>query len=138
MDEKLQLKLFKRFPELYRGKSESMQHNLMCFGFECCDGWFELLFELSSQIDGLAKEAGLTGEAYPKAAQVKEKFGGLRFYLDGGTDKMFDAIDKAEAASYSLCEVCGKPAERANIRGWVSTLCKEHRAAREACEDDLE
>lgn len=57
--------------------------------------------------------------------QVKEKFGGLRFYVGGGTDDLFDAIDKAESKSFTICELCGAPAELREGAYW-KTLCDRH------------
>ena len=60
--------------------------------------------------------------SHPKASQVKEKYGGLRFYMTCGTDEIFDLIEKAEALSYKTCEECGEPGEERNT-GWIRTLC---------------
>ena len=59
------------------------------------------------------------------AIQVKEKFGGLRFYYNGGDDYIRGVVSMAETMSYTTCEVCGSPG---NLRGkhWVQTLCDEH------------
>jgi len=59
---------------------------------------------------------------HPRASQVKEKFGGLRFYMTCGTDEIYDLTDKAEALSYKTCEECGKPGEERH-GGWIRTLC---------------
>ncbi len=59
------------------------------------------------------------------AAQVKEKFGGLRFYIDGGDDWVYGAISMAEAMSYRTCEVCGGPGKTRGT-GWIRTTCDEH------------
>ena len=60
----------------------------------------------------------------PVAAQVKEKFGGLRFYVDGGTDAHHHYIRFAEAMSYRTCEACGATATaKARRDGWIQTLC---------------
>lgn len=68
--------------------------------------------------------------------QVKEKFGGLRFYV-GSTNKDFDAaIDAAEAQSLKTCEFCGQPGTtktRAG-RGWIKTLCEPCRTKDNASE----
>ena len=56
--------------------------------------------------------------------QVKEKYGGLRFYVGGATEAVFDAIDAGEAESYTICEDCGKPGH-ARAGGWILTLCDE-------------
>ena len=61
--------------------------------------------------------------------QVKEKFGGLRFYIGGVSrdkyDGVYDAINAAEALSYLTCEDCGAPGEPRE-GGWIRTLCDEH------------
>jgi hypothetical protein len=61
---------------------------------------------------------------HPRASQIKEKFGGLRFYMTHATDKMYDLINEAERKSYTTCEVCGAPGEERG-GGWIRTLCDE-------------
>lgn len=61
----------------------------------------------------------------PVAFQVKEKFGGLRFYVQAATDKHYSYINFAESMSYKTCEVCGSPGER-YTDGWHTTLCDVH------------
>jgi hypothetical protein len=64
------------------------------------------------------------------AIQVKEKFGGLRFYYSGGDDYIRGVVDMAEEMSYSTCETCGSPGElRKN--GWYQTLCDIHGEGRD-------
>ena len=61
----------------------------------------------------------------PVVSQVKEKFGGLRFYVNGATDEQYAYINFAESMSYRTCEVCsdkGKP----NRGGWIVTRCRKH------------
>lgn len=59
--------------------------------------------------------------------QVKEKWGGLRFYVSGTTE-LLDFIDEMEARSLETCEVCGQPG-RPREGGWIRTLCDEHARA---------
>ena len=59
--------------------------------------------------------------------QIKEKFGGLRFYVGAAGDEVYNAIDAAEAASFSICEECGAPGKPANMGGWVRTVCGAHK-----------
>jgi hypothetical protein len=61
-------------------------------------------------------------ECYPRASQVKEKFGTLRFYMISETDEMSKLISEAEAKSAITCEFCGEPGELRNT-GWYITLC---------------
>lgn len=71
-------------------------------------GWHRLLAELNARLRVL-------DPAY-EVHQVKEKFGGLRFYastaLSGAERAAFDQlIGQAESASWSICEDCGEPGE---------------------------
>lgn len=59
----------------------------------------------------------------PVASQVKEKFGGLRFYVDGGTERHRAYISFAEAMSYTICETCGTTKDVHQTTGWVHTTC---------------
>lgn len=47
--------------------------------------------------------------------QIKEKYGGLRFYADGN-------MQDIEGISYHVCEECGYPGIL-RPGGWVKTLC---------------
>jgi hypothetical protein len=64
----------------------------------------------------------------PVASQVKEKFGGLRFYVQAATDKHYNYISFAESMSYRTCEDCGAPG-KTYTDGWHMTLCDIHAAA---------
>jgi len=83
------------------------------------EGWrpiLDRLFEDLGKIYEGAKEV-------PKVAQIKEKFGGLRVYLEGVvTDAAFDRVCKAEAESTRTCEKCGAPGKIAG-KGWLKCLC---------------
>jgi len=63
--------------------------------------------------------------------QVKEKFGGLRFYNNSGSEEIWQRIHLAESASYITCEKCGELGELRK-GGWIQTLCDEHAEGRES------
>jgi hypothetical protein len=64
------------------------------------------------------------------ASQVKEKYGGLRFYYSGG-DEVIDAyVHFAEMLSERTCEVCGAPG-KSRDGGWIVTRCDEHAVSSE-------
>jgi lysozyme family protein len=96
------------------------------------DGWLHIVDRLDRQIAEIAPDYEIT--------QVKEKFGGLRFYI--GTihdeDEFRDVhclISEAEAESLRTCEVCGVTEDVTTSSGergyWVKTLCREHRRERD-------
>ena len=128
MKRELDEKLVKEFPLLYADRNASIRETAMCWGFECGDGWFDIIWDLSSKIEPLIRayidnnNNALCKSSYPRASQVKEKFGGLRFYMANSTDEMRSLIRHTEGLSYITCESCGQPG---TIRktGWMSTLC---------------
>lgn len=64
------------------------------------------------------------------AAQVKEKFGTLRFYYNGGNEYIRGLTAMAEAISCRTCESCGAPATQTH-GGWIKTICQ-------SCQDSQE
>jgi len=100
--------------------------NISC-GFGLPKGWYPLVDKLCESIepllDELAKEnAKIDEDISFQVDQVKEKFGGLRFYVSGANDKIYDLIGKAEDISMSTCQECSESGTRRD-GGWVSTLC---------------
>lgn len=176
MSPELDEKLVKAFPLLYADRQASMQSTAMCWGFECGDGWFDLIWNLSSNLEPLiaafiqqnpdlmcgncgcprgkhlgsaTKNPGRclgirvdpTSEevppgnyrvcgcdayisSHPRASQVKEKFGGLRFYMTGVTDEINNLIEAAEELSLQTCEQCGQPGSNSAVNGWYRTTCE--------------
>ena len=119
--------LFDAFPYLYRGRVNPIEESLMAFGFDCDDGWFDLIYTLSQKIEDASRASGLEpqSDSWPEAAQVKEKVGTLRFHLNNRTEMMTSLISDALEVSAKTCETCGKPGSRVEGRG-VKTLCTNH------------
>lgn len=72
-----------------------------------------------------------------QVAQLKEKFGGLRLYLENplihpNSDEL---ILFAEALCDRTCETCGLPGTASrrsgSANGWIKTLCPEHTRERD-------
>lgn len=60
-----------------------------------------------------------------KIVQIKEKFGGLRFYVEGCNDELMQFIHSVEIFSYYICEECGTTENIGKTIGWVRTICKK-------------
>ena len=135
----LQEKLITDFPKIYQKITDDK--SLMKFGFECKDGWFDLIYKLSSTIQELLdfkdyknRTAGIQIIAF----QVKEKMGSLHFYYD--TEKLkvktskklkqiveyqvTGAVRLAEKLSSKICEYCGNKATK-QTKPWTRNLCEE-------------
>lgn len=123
MDSNLEEQLYSDFPRLYRGRNDSLRENLMPLGFAVRDGWYDIIYDLSQKIVDYCQENDF---GVPKVFQVKEKFAGLRFYLESYPDeKIRQFIDEAELESRETCEVCGNEGETWN-GSWIKTLCDQH------------
>jgi hypothetical protein len=85
--------------------------------FEVESGWFPLIKDLITDLI----ELGWNKEV----CQVKEKFGGLRFYINEGTSDVHKRIGQAEIESMNTCEVTGRPGKIRTDIGWYRTLCDE-------------
>lgn len=88
-------------------------------GFECGDGWAaiadEMLVELRSTCPGA------------RIVQAKEKLGGFRIYLEDKLDEEAKTIlRRAEAKSFTVCEVCGASGNLRTESGSVSVRCDQH------------
>lgn len=112
------------------------RQNLMCFGFDCGDGWKKILHECFAALrvlkeHGIAPNLGLM--------QVKEKFGTLRVYLYGEDpyEIAFAVASHAEHRSSNTCEDCGDYGTRRG-GGWIRTLCDKCCGVEEDQEDSDE
>lgn len=206
MNEELTRKLVQRFPVIYQGFYDNMSETCMCWGFECGDGWFPIIWQLSLAIESelgytqgqieeflwnkkwskrwnaliyklspvqrdkqerrgtgskddpihwvvTEKAKGTWDERLVRflfgqkekrrgfdvdrlglkrlvwhpntgfaVSQVKEKFGGLRFYCPGN-ERINQYVNFAEHLAEITCEECGKPGKLRERRGWLATEC---------------
>jgi hypothetical protein len=128
MNPKLQKKLYKKYPKIFRQKDLNMSETAMCWGFQCGDGWYSLLDTLCALIQHRCNHKELNCPQL-EATTVKEKFGTLRFYVSGGDDMTSAYIGFAEYMSGSICEMCGSTSGVEQTKGWIKSLCKTCRDA---------
>jgi hypothetical protein len=116
-------------------------------GFAIGKGWWPIIESLCGQISSYTKWKNNTREALLKdnpnnfdipdavpqvtVAQIKEKFGGLRFYYDGGNEHISGMVRMAEIWADKSCETCGAPGTSGG-KGWIKTLCPTHRTEADA------
>ena len=82
------------------------------------EGWYPIIKNIINELISLGWDK--------RAVQVKEKFGGLRFYLESYPEGAADVIIKYEKLSYETCETCGEKGSNKKIKGWLYTLCDYH------------
>lgn len=96
-------------------------------------GWYKIVESLCQNIDDHCKWKNMQYEQFGRGApvepviveQIKEKFGGLRFYYTGGDDYVNGLVDMAESWADETCEDCGAPGQKRS-GGWLRTLCDHH------------
>jgi hypothetical protein len=59
-----------------------------------------------------------------KCTQMKEKFGGLRFYTTGTDDNIDGMIHMAERMCINTCDRCSSEHELGVTKGWISICCR--------------
>lgn len=130
-------KLLKDFPDLF---DKHPERPISLWGFECRDGWFDIIYSLSKTIYDLREKArgneGQTNVVHLRArgnkvkvVQVKQKMGRLCFYMEGSTEEMSALAHLADKEASQTCELCGMKGEtkRGAVRKWYMTLCPVHR-----------
>jgi hypothetical protein len=81
------------------------------------NGWLQLIHDLIEEL--------ITAGWDKYILQIKEKFGGLRFYTGPLTEVQHEIVRKYEDISEVTCEECGKSGTTRGTH-WISTLCDEH------------
>lgn len=119
-----------KYPTMFGGKYG---------GFAVGPGWWPIIEALCTNIqhhidwNNKNFEKGYTQyKQVPQVTveQIKEKFGGLRFYYQGGDEHISGMVRMAESWAGHSCEECGAPGEMRS-GGWVKTLCDKHEAERQ-------
>lgn len=85
------------------------------------EGWSSIVYYLCSF---LQFHTDRNDRPQIKAVQIKEKFGGLRFYTESHYDFAHGAISFAESLSDKTCEYCGSMEDVGKTRGWITTICR--------------
>lgn len=90
-------------------------------------GWLDIVLKLDEDISKIDPNYVID--------QVKEKFGGLRYYVTLSENiteeqrvEIYEFIHEVEfETSFATCDICGKPGQIGNVvRGYVATRCEEH------------
>jgi len=124
MRKELEEKLTGRWPSWF-GVNDDLRETRMGDGFAHGDGWLDIVWRLCEDLEPLVAEAeSATGQPF-QVLQVKEKFGGLRFYVNHRTDAILQRIEAAQLESVRTCEMCGRPG---SLRegDWIQVVCDEH------------
>ena len=122
MKKELQDKLYENYPKIFRQKDLSMHETCMNWGICTGDGWYTLIDALCCS---LQFNIDYNKQPQLEAVQVKEKFGGLRFYVENASSEQHAVISFVEAFSTKVCETCGSTENVTQTPGWIMTICSK-------------
>ena len=152
MHEKLENNLYARYSDFFKQKNLTIQQSCMSWGICTGNGWYHIIdslcYMVESYLISLNSSNNWTLKQHCKLlfykrwftkpklkhvtfelAQVKEKFGTLRIYYNGGDQYIDGMVAMAERISSRICDVCGQPGIVRNINDttWLGTRCDEHK-----------
>jgi hypothetical protein len=103
MDSHKTNELYEKFPHLYRERTAPLESSKMGWGFQCEDGWYKIIYEMSKKIDKISTE----GEFAPAITEVsRNKDGTLYVEVRNLTPPVADIITTATEQSRLTCEFC--------------------------------
>lgn len=115
-----QQQIYDKYPKIFIQHSWPMQKTCMCWGLCVGDGWYPLIAELCKRIQDNVDARGIE---QIEAVQVKEKYGGLRFYTNYYDDAISKIILDAEYKAAETCSKCSKSGIVRDDDGWIEVLC---------------
>ena len=120
----LEQRLVDRFPHWF-DRCGDIRETAMSRGFECGDGWFDLIRCLCEKLEPLVAAAEQDSGKKFEVLQVKAKFSSLRFHPNITNDAIAATIESAEVESRSICEFCGDPGMPIGPTP-INTRCLKH------------
>jgi len=125
------------YPIMFRERNLPMNQTCMCWGFSIGSGWFWILADLCEKLDFISRETGIN----VVFGQIKEKFGGARFYYSTDyskcsknseafskfwQDMISTIINHYEEMCDYYCAECGENKhDMITIGGWVYDCCEK-------------
>jgi len=117
MDSHKTNELYEKFSHLYRERLAPLESSKMGWGFQCGDGWYNIIYEMSRKIDKTSKE----GEFAPAITEIsKNEDGALYVEARNLTPLVANIITAAQEQSRLICELCSY--SPAFLRGVTNSL----------------
>lgn len=110
-----------KYPYLYADLYD--KKSCMYYGICVGAGWNNIIRNASEKIETIILSLSENERHLYKAAQIKAKFGTLRWYQSHHHDQIQEIIGAAEKESASTCEMCGAKAEKRIKNHWMQTRC---------------
>ncbi len=103
MDSQKTNELYEKFPHLYRERTAPLESSDMGWGFQCENGWYKIIYEMSKKIDKISPG----GEHAPAISLVsRHEDGTLHVAVRNTTPPVADIVMNAREQSRLTCEFC--------------------------------
>ena len=117
MDSHKTNELYEKFPHLYRERTAPLESSGMGWGFQCENGWYKIIYEMSKKIDKISTK----GDHAPAISLVsKHEDGTLYVAVSNITPPVADIVTNATEQSRLTCELCSY--SPAFLRGVANNL----------------
>ena len=104
MDSHKENELYERFSHLYRERLAPLESSKMGWGFQCGDGWYNIIHKMSKRIAALSSD----DEFAPAITEVsRNEDGTLHVEARNLIPPVADLIETAREQSRITCESCG-------------------------------
>ena len=103
MDSHKTNELYEKFPHLYRERTAPLESSHMAWGFQCENGWYKIIYEMSKKIDKISIE-GVHAPAISLVSRHED--GTLYVAVSNITPPVADIITSATEQSRLTCEFC--------------------------------
>ena len=120
-------KLIQKYPKIFK-QYEGNPGMVNWYGVP--QGWLLIIDKLCGAIQHYVDNTtryingNPTKPTQPTLTQMKEKFGSLRFYMEGSDDYVEGMISMAEYMCDNTCQECGAENDLGVTSGWISVLCR--------------
>jgi hypothetical protein len=118
--------LIEKYPKIF----ENMKEFYFRISSELPKGWVKdvdiLCAAIQDRIDSVTFYDKEGEHTVPQliCTQIKEKYGGLRFYYTGGDAVCEGMIDLTTFILWNKCERCGSDKNIGTTEGWISRICE--------------
>jgi len=95
--------LYERFPHLYRERNAPLKNSKMAWGFQCEDGWYKILYDMSKRITKISND---TDHAAAITEIDRHEDGTLKIEIRNLSPSVDMVVTRAREQSRLTCEYC--------------------------------
>jgi len=103
MDSQKTNELYEKFPHLYRERTAPLESSKMAWGFQCEDGWYKILYDMSKRITKISND---NDHAAAITEISRHEDGTLKIVLRNPSPHVDTIVTGTREQSRLTCEYC--------------------------------